>query len=68
MSFLKTFARVMATTALVSAGSAAMSAEIAVIGGSNDDAFWNIIKKGIDDATPAVEANGGKVTYLRLVN
>jgi simple sugar transport system substrate-binding protein len=64
MSFMKTFAKVMATTALVSAG----SAEIAVIGGSNDDAFWNIIKKGIDDATPAVEANGGKVTYLRLVN
>lgn len=68
MSFLKTFAKVMATTALVSAASAAMSAEIAVIGGSNDDAFWNIIKKGIDDATPMVEANGGSVTYLRLVN
>jgi simple sugar transport system substrate-binding protein len=57
---MKTFARVLATTALVSAGSAAMAAEIAVIGGSNDDAFWNIIKKGIDDATPAVEANGGR--------
>lgn len=68
MGYVKTFARVLATTALVAAGSAAMSAEIAVIGGSNDDAFWNIIKKGIDDATPAVEANGGKVTYLRLVN
>lgn len=68
MSFIRTIARVMATTALVSAASAAMSAEIAVIGGSNDDAFWNIIKKGIDDATLAVEANGGKVTYLRLVN
>jgi hypothetical protein len=36
MSFLKTIARVMATTALVSAASAAMSAEIAVIGGSNE--------------------------------
>jgi len=68
MSFMKTIAGVLATTALVSVGSAAMSAEIAVIGGSNDDAFWNIIKKGIDDATPAVEANGGSVTYLRLVN
>jgi simple sugar transport system substrate-binding protein len=68
MSFIKSIAKVLATTALVSGASTAMAAEIAVIGGSNDDAFWNIIKKGIDDATPAVEANGGKVTYLRLVN
>ncbi len=68
MSFLKTIAKVMATTALVSAASAAMSADIAVIGGSNDDAFWNIIKKGLDDATPAIVANGGSVNYLRLVN
>lgn len=45
-----------------------MAAKIAVIGGSNDDAFWNIIKKGIDDATPGVVAKGGEVTYLRLVN
>lgn len=68
MTLMKTFAKVLATTALVSAASAAMSAEIAVIGGSNDDAFWNIIKKGLDDATPAVVANGGSVNYLRLVN
>ncbi len=68
MSFLKTLAKVMATTALVSAASGAMAADIAVIGGSNDDAFWNKIKKGIDDARPAVEANGGSVNYLRLVN
>jgi simple sugar transport system substrate-binding protein len=61
--------KVLATTALVAfAGSASMAADIAVVGGSNDDAFWNIIKKGIDDATPAVEANGGSVNYLRLVN
>jgi len=68
MSFMKTIAKAMATTALVVAGSAAMAADIAVIGGSNDDAFWNIIKKGIDDATPGVVANGGSVNYLRLVN
>jgi simple sugar transport system substrate-binding protein len=68
MRFMKTFAQAMATTALVVAGSAALAADIAVIGGSNDDAFWNIIKKGIDDATPAVVANGGSVNYLRLVN
>ncbi len=46
----------------------ASAANIAVVGGSNDDAFWNLIKKGIDDARPAVEANGGTVNYLRLVN
>lgn len=68
MGMMKTFAKILATTALVSAGSAAMSADIAVIGGSNDDAFWNKIKKGLDDATPAVVANGGSVNYLRLVN
>lgn len=68
MSYLRTLARALATTALVAAGSTAMAADIAVIGGSNDDAFWNIIKKGIDDATPVVEANGGSVNYLRLVN
>lgn len=61
--------KALATTALVAfAGTASMAADIAVVGGSNDDAFWNIIKKGIDDATPAVEANGGSVNYLRLVN
>lgn len=68
MSFMKTMAMVMATTALVSGASAAMAAEIAVIGGSNDDAFWNKIKKGVDDARLVVEANGGSVNYLRLVN
>jgi simple sugar transport system substrate-binding protein len=68
MSFMKTIAKVLATTALVSAASAAMAAEIAVIGGSNDDAFWNKIKKGVDDARLVVEANGGSVNYLRLVN
>ena len=46
----------------------ALSANIAVIGGSNDDAFWNLIKKGLDDARPGIEANGGSVNYLRLVN
>ena len=51
-----------------SAATAALAANIAVIGGSNDDAFWNKIKKGLDDATPGIVANGGSVNYLRLVN
>jgi len=66
---LANLTKAIATTALVvMAATASMAADIAVIGGSNDDAFWNKIKKGIDDARPAVEANGGSVNYLRLVN
>ncbi len=68
MNLMKTLAWALATTTLVASAAAAAAADIAVIGGSNDDAFWNKIKKGIDDARPAVEANGGTVNYLRLVN
>ncbi|MES2666924.1 MAG: substrate-binding domain-containing protein [Pseudomonadota bacterium] len=56
------------TAMLAMTATAPLAADIAVIGGSNDDAFWNIIKKGIDDATPGVVANGGTVNYLRLQN
>ena len=56
-------AAILAVTAL---SSSAFAANIAVIGGKNDDAFWNIIKKGLDDAALVVQANGGKVNYLRL--
>lgn len=59
--------KLLTTTAVaVTAASSLMAANIAVVGGSNDDAFWNLIKKGLDDATPAIEANGGSVNYLRL--
>ena len=59
--------KVMATTALVGlAATAAMSADIAVVGGKADDLFWNKIKKGMDDACLAVVANGGKCNYLQL--
>lgn len=68
MKLMKTLAKVLVTTALVASASVAMAADIAVIGGSNDDAFWNKIKKGLDDATPGIVANGGSVNYLRLVN
>jgi len=54
--------------ALTFAAVTATAANIAVVGGSNDDAFWNKIKKGLDDATPGIVANGGSVNYLRLQN
>ena len=69
MKGFKTLLAALVTTAVIGASApAAYSAKIAVVGGSNDDAFWNKIKKGLDDATPAVVANGGSVNYLRLVN
>ncbi|KAJ0344285.1 hypothetical protein COL154_014022, partial [Colletotrichum chrysophilum] len=43
-----------------------MAAKIDVIGGKNDDPFWNKIKKGVDDARLVVKANGGTVKYLRM--
>ncbi|MDP3961869.1 MAG: substrate-binding domain-containing protein [Pseudorhodobacter sp.] len=55
-----------ASVAVALTVSTAFAADIAVIGGKNDDAFWNLIKKGVDDAALAVEANGGSVNYLRL--
>lgn len=66
---LKIILKSTAAAVIVAASmTAAMAANIAVIGGSTDDAFWNKIKKGLDDATPGVVANGGSVNYLRLVN
>lgn len=65
MKLTKTIAA--ATTAAMISTSA-MAADIAVIGGSVEDGFWNLIKKGIDDATLMVEANGGSVNYLRTQN
>lgn len=66
---MKKLKQLMMTAAVLAvSATAALSANIAVVGGSNDDAFWNLIKKGLDDARPAIEANGGSVNYLRLQN
>ena len=54
------------TAAMIS--TSAMAADIAVIAGSIEDGFFNLIKKGVDDATLMVEANGGSVNYLRTQN
>lgn len=60
------FIAVTTTVALMS--TSAMAANIAVIAGSIEDGFFNLIKKGVDDATLVVEANGGSVNYLRTQN
>ncbi|MEZ5931000.1 MAG: substrate-binding domain-containing protein [Alphaproteobacteria bacterium] len=66
---MKTLRHVMmATVAAVMTTTGAMAADIAVIAGSIEDGFFNLIKKGVDDATLVVEANGGSVNYLRTQN
>ena len=66
---MKKLKQLMVTAAILAmTATASLAANIAVVGGSNDDAFWNKIKKGLDDATPGIVANGGSVNYLRLVN
>lgn len=54
--------------AAVMVSTTAMAQDIAVIAGSIEDAFMDKIKKGVDDATHMVEANGGSVQYLRTQN
>jgi simple sugar transport system substrate-binding protein len=49
-------------------GSISQAADIAVIAGSAQDAFFNVVKKGVDDAALVVEANGGKVSYMTVPN
>lgn len=67
MKFSKCLMRLVTATAIAAVTvTAASAANIAVVGGKNDDAFWNKIKKGIDDAQLVVQANGGTVNYLRL--
>lgn len=61
-------AALFASVALLGGVSMAVSADIAVIAGSANDAFFNRIKKGVDDATLVVEANGGSVNYLTTQN
>lgn len=65
MNFTKTIATA-AAAALLATG--AFAQDIAVIAGSVEDAFMDKIKKGVDDATAMVEANGGTVQYLRTQN
>lgn len=65
MTFTKTLAAGM-TAALLASG--AYAQDIAVIVGSAQDGFWNMVKKGVDDATLMVEANGGTVNFMQTQN
>jgi simple sugar transport system substrate-binding protein len=45
--------------------SAATAADIALVIGSNQDAFWNVVKKGAEDAAVVIEARGGSLNILQ---
>ena len=68
MNAMKTLMTAAATVALLagSASYAMAGTTIAVVGGKTDDAFFAIVKKGIDDGALVVKAHGGTVTYLQL--
>ncbi len=66
MTHFKTL--LLSTAAAVGLAGGAAAQDIAVIAGSIEDAFMDKIKKGVDDATLVVEANGGTVQYLRTQN
>ena len=68
MNLTKTLKATVAAAALALTAVPASAADIAVIAGSIEDGFFNLIKKGVDDATLVVEANGGSVNYLRTPN
>ena len=63
---VKSIVAAAATAALMATG--AYAQDIAVIVGSAQDGFWNMVKKGVDDATLMVEANGGTVNFLQTQN
>lgn len=64
-----TFTRTIAATAVATVmASGAFAQDIAVIVGSAQDGFWNMVKKGVDDATLMVEANGGTVNFMQTQN
>jgi simple sugar transport system substrate-binding protein len=56
-----------ASTNATGAGSG-KGASIVIIGGPLSDPFFSVVKHGVDAATTAVQASGGKVTYLALAN
>ena len=66
---MKTLAKAMlASAALVLSALPSGAANIAVIAGSAEDAFFNAVKKGVDDARTIIEGRGGKVTYMTVPN
>ena len=72
MTITKRLLTALVTTAVMATSATAVMAQdganIFVIGGSADDPFWSIVKRGADDAGKVVEAQGGSVTWLGPLN
>ncbi|WP_127903687.1 sugar ABC transporter substrate-binding protein [Solirhodobacter olei] len=69
MSKFSRVAATLSTAALITcAASAAMAANIFVVGGKADDPFWSIVKRGAEDAGIVAKAEGGSVTWLAPQN
>ena len=56
------------TAALAFTASGAFAADIALVIGSNQDSFWNVVKKGAEDAAMVIEARGGSLNILQTNN
>ncbi|MFD2054305.1 substrate-binding domain-containing protein [Mesorhizobium calcicola] len=67
MNFTKKIAAAVMAAMLASSAYAG-DKDIAVIVGSAQDGFWNMVKKGVDDAKLMVEANGGTVNFMQTQN
>jgi simple sugar transport system substrate-binding protein len=72
MTITKRLMAALVTTAVMATSATAVMAQdganIFVVGGSADDPFWSIVKRGADDAGKVVEAQGGSVTWLGPLN
>ena len=42
-----------------------MAADIALVIGSSQDSFWNVVKKGAEDAAVTIVARGGSLNILQ---
>ncbi|MFC3325614.1 substrate-binding domain-containing protein [Mesorhizobium cantuariense] len=67
MNFTKKIAAAV-MAAMFASSAYAGDKDIAVIVGSAQDGFWNMVKKGVDDAKLMVEANGGTVNFMQTQN
>lgn len=56
------------TAAIAMTASSAFAADIALVIGSNQDSFWNVVKKGAEDAAMVIEARGGSLNILQTNN
>ncbi len=62
---MKQFKILMSAVVLFMTTGAAMAADIALVIGSSQDAFWNVVKKGAEDASVTIKARGGSVNILQ---